>query len=470
MFAWITCVLLASAALGIGALLAEQACRLRRLATRWPWVIAMALSVLLPFAAPRLAPRATPALPAWVARLAPVSPQSGPVVAIRAGGDRAGAVALVGDTVRTQGSRLDAILRALAAQAPRAWLLLSLGVLAALAGGGMLLHRRARDWRRVRVEGTEVLVSPATGPAVFGWWQPRIVLPEWLGTAPTRQRSLALEHERSHLRARDPQWLAVALLLLAAMPWNLPMWWQLRRLRCAIEVDCDQRVLAAGGDLVDYCETLIELSQRPGMARGLMAAVAEPISLLERRIRIMSASTPTWSRLAAGACLALALCTVAAAAVVSPGASNERASAATLLAPPAPPALAALPAPPAPPARAAAAPRPAPPAPPAHPRRPAPAEASFDESPLSTVQREAEEAKRAAEEAMERAQEAKADAEAAEADARQAKLDAEQQSVEAQQAKREAEQAAAEAQQLKVAAEAAAAAANEANARQRPAS
>jgi beta-lactamase regulating signal transducer with metallopeptidase domain len=457
MFAWIACVLLASAVLGLAALLAEQACRLRRLATRWPWFVAMALSVLLPFAVPRLVPRAALPLPALVARLAPDSPQPGPVVAARAG-DHPGTHVTLG---------------VLVAQAPLAWLLLSLAVLAALAGSTALLRRRACTWRRTHIEGTEILVSPSTGPAVFGWWQPRIVLPEWLGAVPTRQRSLALEHERSHLRARDPQWLAVALLLLAAMPWNLPMWWQLRRLRCAIEVDCDRRVLEAGGDLVDYCETLIELSQHPGMARGLMAAVAEPISLLERRIRIMSAATPSWSRLVAGACLALALCTVAAAAVVSPGASSDRAfaptppSLAALPAPPAPPVPAA---PPAPPARAAAATRPTPPTPPVRPRRPALADEAIDESQLSPEQRTAYEAKRAAEEAMEHAQEAKADAEAAEADAQEAKREAEQQAAAAMQAKQEAEQAAAEAQSLKAAAEAAEAAANTANARFRPAS
>ncbi|UUZ52386.1 hypothetical protein LP419_22985 [Massilia sp. H-1] len=47
------------------------------------------------------------------------------------------------------------------------------------------------------------------------------------------------------MAARDPQLLGLALLVLVAMPWNLPMWWQLRRLRHAIEVDCDARVLAA---------------------------------------------------------------------------------------------------------------------------------------------------------------------------------------------------------------------------------
>ena len=81
MLAWTACVLLVSGVLALGALLAEQACRLRRLATRWPWVAAMAMSVLLPFAVPRLVPRAALPVPALVARLAPAFPLPMPVVA-----------------------------------------------------------------------------------------------------------------------------------------------------------------------------------------------------------------------------------------------------------------------------------------------------------------------------------------------------------------------------------------------------
>jgi len=54
---------------------------------------------------------------------------------------------------------------------------------------------------------------------------------------------MVIAHEQSHLAAHDPLLLIVALFLLVLMPWNLPLWWQLHRLRYAIEVDCDSRVL-----------------------------------------------------------------------------------------------------------------------------------------------------------------------------------------------------------------------------------
>ena len=48
------------------------------------------------------------------------------------------------------------------------------------------------------------------------------------------------------------------------MPWNLALWWQLRRLRLAVEMDCDNRVVAALGDPNPYGCFL--QSQRPGVA------------------------------------------------------------------------------------------------------------------------------------------------------------------------------------------------------------
>ena len=428
MFAWAGCVLLASLALAVAARLAEQACRLRRLASRWCWLVAMALSVLLPFVLPLLPATAPAQLPAL--RL----------------GLGFGLATLAPPAARA------------ATQLPAwPWPALSLALLAGLAVASLRLRRRARHWQRTHVGGLEVYMAADAGPAVFGLWQPRIVLPEWLAREPTRRRSLALAHEQSHLQACDPRLLAVALLLLVAMPWNLPMWWQLRRLRCAIEVDCDRRVLRAGSDLVDYCETLIELSQHGGSHAGLMAAVSEPTTLLERRIHIMSAHPFRWSRLAAGACLGLAACALAVAAELAPAAS------ATVPAPTSAHAKHALPVPPVPPVppapRTGMAPTAplaplAPGAPQAHARGPASADALSDDE-VSPGIEAAESAKREAEEAQERADEARENAEEAEQSALEAKRDAEQQAEEAQQAKREAEQAAVEAAARKQDAEAA---------------
>jgi hypothetical protein len=71
------------------------------------------------------------------------------------------------------------------------------------------------------------------------------------------------------------------------MPWNLPLWWQLRRLRVAIEIDCDARVLRRGYDVSHYGETLIAVGERQSATVAMVAAMSEPRSLLEQRIRNM---------------------------------------------------------------------------------------------------------------------------------------------------------------------------------------
>src|SRR4051812_25005479 len=71
------------------------------------------------------------------------------------------------------------------------------------------------------------------------------------------------------------------------MPWNVPLWWQLGRLRFAVEIDCDARVLRRGYDVSRYGETLVVVGERQSATIGMVAAMAKPRSLLERRIRNM---------------------------------------------------------------------------------------------------------------------------------------------------------------------------------------
>ncbi len=290
MLTWMFGAIVPAAALCMAALLAEQATRARRLPGRWIWVFAMILSILLPVVGP------------WLPATTPVR------------------LSLL--QIPLAGARPVLALQPLDALGPSLWLALSVATLLGLALSALLVQRRSRAWRRTRIGDVEVYLAREAGPAVFGLWQPHIVLPEWLSNAPPRQRELALAHEQSHLVARDPQLLACALVLVSIMPWNLPLWWQLLRLRRAIEIDCDERVLRAGGDLVDYGETLIQLSQHQSRFAGLMSATSEPQSFLERRIQIMSSEISRWSRLAAVLWMCLAVGAVAVATELTPPAGE----------------------------------------------------------------------------------------------------------------------------------------------------
>lgn len=182
-----------------------------------------------------------------------------------------------------------------------AWAGASLLMLLFLLVAGVLLRRRSARWRRASVLGRELLVSDSVGPALMGTWQPRIVVPEWfLAEAPARQE-LILRHEEQHIAARDPMLLRAATLFAVALPWNLPLWWQLRRMRQGIEMDCDARVLHQGVSPVEYGSVLLAVTRRCAVVPAGLIAMSEPTSALERRVRnvLRGSATPSMGRVAA---------------------------------------------------------------------------------------------------------------------------------------------------------------------------
>jgi len=149
------------------------------------------------------------------------------------------------------------------------------------------LRRDVRGWTSTRIDGFDVLVSGQTGPAVFGFAKPRIVVPRWLLDAPTATRAMVLRHEGEHVAANDQLLLLAGLWLCALAPWNVVLWLQLRRLRLAIEIDCDARVVRGGVDGSAYARALLAVRERPSVTPLAAIALTEPISQLERRIRLL---------------------------------------------------------------------------------------------------------------------------------------------------------------------------------------
>jgi len=248
--------------------------------TRWAWVIALAGSYVVPIAAwVRPDAFATFAVPI------PVAVESARSVSLP--------TASTTSTILNQPSPpftlsdLDSPLR-------WAWAIGSLAMLLTLSVAGARLIVIRRRWRQAVVEGRKVLVSENVGPAVVGLWSPRVVLPQWALQLTEWERSLMLAHEEQHLRAGDPALLATALLMVLMAPWNPALWWHWRRLRLAVEIDCDTRVLHRGHAAPAYGELLLRVGRhRRGQLLGV-AAFGQPASFLESRIRRMVATTPRW--------------------------------------------------------------------------------------------------------------------------------------------------------------------------------
>ncbi len=308
MIAWMVYATLVALALSVAALTAERAARVRRRATRWVWLAALAGSLALPALITSVSLR-LPGMLQSGAMPAPIALRDATSIPMSA------LLINLGDA-QPYGTpdRVAALIRA-------GWLGASWLLLFALVASSVLLHRRKRGWSETTVCGEQVLVAPDMGPAVAGLLQPRIVMPAWLLQAPERQQRAVLAHERSHLEAGDPRLIALAVMLLILMPWNPLLWWQCRRLRRAIEVDCDARVLRGGGDIGEYCETLIHVGQRQASRFGLVPAMSESGSFLEQRIKLMLMKPKKWAGVSALALACVSLGMAVFAAQVTPPAS-----------------------------------------------------------------------------------------------------------------------------------------------------
>ncbi|MDF1504749.1 M56 family metallopeptidase [Roseisolibacter sp. H3M3-2] len=286
---WMAYAAAVGALVALAAAAAARALRLAGRPARLPWALALALTVALPAAA----------------LLLPAAPSPAPARATATGG------------VLTLDPRLLALAGGAgsagwwggpALRAPEAWRALDLPLVGAWGAASLLLalralaagrglRRRMRGWPRETLDGAEVRVAPDLGPAVFGALRPEILVPQW--AVRDARLPLMLAHERAHVRARDPLLLAAGLVAAVLVPWNPAAWWQLRRLRAAVELDCDARVLAADGArpaaVRAYGALLHDVAGRTA-ARPPVAAFAPTLlatpSTLHRRIHAMTAPRP----------------------------------------------------------------------------------------------------------------------------------------------------------------------------------
>jgi beta-lactamase regulating signal transducer with metallopeptidase domain len=168
---------------------------------------------------------------------------------------------------------------------------------AAVAGILFVAFGRLRaleaEFEQHGVDGVSVAVSRDVGPALFGIGHPRIVVPAWVLDLPATERRIILAHEREHALARDPQTLLGALLFLIVQPWNVALWAMLSRLRLAIEMDCDRRVLGTTADARRYGELLVLVHSRRALAPQPLLSFVQRHSTLERRIRRIASRGPS---------------------------------------------------------------------------------------------------------------------------------------------------------------------------------
>ncbi len=308
--AWILYVLLVCTLLALAALSIDGVLRRTALPTRWVWLAALSGMVALAILAPRREQTASafraPAptnIDAGVQ--APSLAPAGLLNTIASA--RAAIASSVSHTLAAASAHTPTtVLVALAA----AWLLLSASVLSVLVIVSRRADRARRVWPVHHVHGTTVRIALATGPAVIGFARPEIVVPSWLLERTIDEQRLIIVHEREHLKARDQLLLAAGWLVAALLPWHPAVWWSLSRLRLAIELDCDARVLHRGVPPRSYGSLLIDIAGQSAGHRIGALALADRTSHLERRLLAMKHSRTRFALARAGVLGAIAFLSV----------------------------------------------------------------------------------------------------------------------------------------------------------------
>jgi beta-lactamase regulating signal transducer with metallopeptidase domain len=304
---WMLYALLVSVLMAAGAWLLEGAVRMLGGPVRYVWLGALAATVAMAALAPLRTAPPPPAAPGITVLSVPAAPAEArdAGLAERALGTLRAVLARPLREAAALGTGSAG--RALAA----AWALLSAALLLVVAATAVRARRARCGWPHAEIAGHTVRVSPETGPAVLGIVRPEVVVPAWLLDAPEAEQRLVVLHEREHVRARDPLLLTVGCVAAALLPWSPAAWWMLLRLRAAVELDCDGRVLRGGVARRVYGSLLIDMAGRgPGLSLGTPALAGSP-STLERRLRAMNTRIPRFARARAGLFGVLGLALVA---------------------------------------------------------------------------------------------------------------------------------------------------------------
>lgn len=296
MLAWMAYVSIASAAIALAGAVAERGARIARLPTRWAWCATLG-AILAGTALTWRTPANPPATKGSRAIESPVTGTHG--VSEQPASRQSTRARPV-----SSGTPIDRI-------AALAWLALSSAIGALLVVSAVRLQGQRRSWKRSRVDDEDVLLTNGLGPAVVGMVRPTIALPLWVLDEPSDRRTLILSHEREHRDAGDQRVVAFAWLALVLVPWNIAVLWAIARLRHAIEIDCDARVMRGRSDLRSYAELLIDVSRRPTARVATLTAFAEPPSNVELRIMALTRLRPSRKAtigaiLVAGAAIAIA--------------------------------------------------------------------------------------------------------------------------------------------------------------------
>jgi beta-lactamase regulating signal transducer with metallopeptidase domain len=251
---WMAYAALCTALVGLAATCVDGIVGGWRRARRWVWLAAMLASTVVPLTLPLVARtvNTTPAQAVGASRDASASPPASSV-------------------------NLDVVVLSM-------WAAASLVFATLLIVAHWRTTRALKTCRPGSIGGHAAFISENFGPAVVGVLRHTIVVPAWALALDDVEQRLVVAHEVEHARSGDPLVALAGVCAVVLMPWNVALWWQLSRLRLAIELDCDARVVARQrSDAIAYGQLLISVGERGRGTRHPVLAMSRSRSALAKR-------------------------------------------------------------------------------------------------------------------------------------------------------------------------------------------
>ncbi len=305
LLAWMVMAFVFTLCVGAAAYAVDRLRYAQRASTRGVWAIALAVAVIWPLMVPVVRPllfTATTDLGTTAGPTGSLASDAGMNADALFPGEAKTVVERISDLPRSAERALTTLANRTPSLVPTVfivWATMSFVLLLRLLLASRRISALARAATRTSVDEHDVLLADGFGPASVGVRAPRIVLPQWVLALDAPLRTMVLQHEREHCESGDPRFVWGAALATAAMPWNPGVWWLSRRLRLALELDCDVRTLQYGGDPLVYAKLLLFMTQQhaaPASHLRLASSLAASRSHLSRRIVAMQQGATQTSR------------------------------------------------------------------------------------------------------------------------------------------------------------------------------
>ena len=205
MLNWLLYTMLVGGLLTLAAHCVGRVCQLAARPTRWVWISALTLTVVLAGVAPYRAAVLSSATRS-TSRVAPLTDSEVRQQVMPSTDRWSESVQFVRREMTTPTITLPAqrVPVSLDAYLAATWGTLSVLVLLFFSTVYLRFRRVRRGWPISDLQGVRVRIAPDGGPVIIGLRRPEIVVPQWLLCCSAEEQRLVLTHEQEHIRAGDP--------------------------------------------------------------------------------------------------------------------------------------------------------------------------------------------------------------------------------------------------------------------------